>query len=129
MALQRSSDPDRYYREKLMPLQKKRNPDETMLVKNQEKELVCCRICLDEEDSAENPLIAPCKCSGSLGLIHLNCLKTWFAGKRVMKVTQTVTTYFWKHLECELCKQPYPSETKSRDGRKLLNIIDYDTPL
>jgi hypothetical protein len=39
-----------------------------------------------------------------------------------------VTTYFWKHLECELCKQPYPYETKSRDGKKLLNIIDYDTP-
>ena len=129
MALQRSSDPDKYYREKLMPLQKKRNPDETLLVKDKDKEVVGCRICLDEEDSTENPLIAPCKCAGSLRLIHLNCLKTWFAGKRVMKVTQMVTTYFWKHLECELCKQPYPYETKSRDGKKLLNIIDYDTPL
>jgi hypothetical protein len=48
MALQRSSDPDKYYREKLMPLQKKRNPDETLLVKDQDKDVVCCRICLDE---------------------------------------------------------------------------------
>lgn len=39
-----------------------------------------------------------------------------------------VTTYFWKHLECELCKQPYPYETRSQDGKRLLNIIDYDTP-
>jgi hypothetical protein len=45
-----------------------------------------------------------------------------------MKVTDNVVTYFWKHLECELCKQAYPYETRSRDGKKLLNIIEYDTP-
>ena len=82
-----------------------------------------------EDEDADNPLIAPCKCSGSMKLIHLQCLKTWFAGKRVMKVSQMVTTYFWKHLECELCKHPYPYETKSQDGKRLLNIIDYDTPV
>lgn len=64
-----------------------------------------------------------------MGLIHLDCLRTWFAGKRVTKITQLVSTYFWKHLECELCKQAYPYETKSRDGKKLLNIIEYDTPV
>ena len=73
-------------------------------------------------------MIAPCKCTGSMGLIHLSCLRTWFSGKRVMKVTDNVITYFWKHLECELCKQAYPYETRSRDGKKLLNIIEYDTP-
>jgi len=39
-----------------------------------------------------------------------------------------VTTYFWKNLECELCKQQYPYETKSQDGSQLLNIIDYEQP-
>jgi hypothetical protein len=39
-----------------------------------------------------------------------------------------VTTYFWKNLECELCKQAYPYETKTRDGKRLLNIIDYELP-
>jgi hypothetical protein len=107
----------------------KENNADKQLLKQSDKDSPCCRICLCEEEDASNPLIAPCKCTGSMGLIHLSCLKTWFAGKRVMKITQMVTTYFWKHLECELCKQAYPYETKSRDGTKLLNIIDYDTPI
>lgn len=46
-----------------------------------------------------------------------------------MKATPIVTTYFWKNLECELCKSAYPYETKSLDGKQLLNIIDYDVPV
>ena len=52
----------------------------------------------------------------------------WFANKRIMKATNIVTTFFWKNLECELCKTPYPYETRSLDGKKMLNIIEYDTP-
>lgn len=32
-------------------------------------------------------------------------------------------------MECELCKTPYPYETKSLDGKEWLNIIEYDTPV
>lgn len=60
--------------------------------------------------------------------IHHGCLKTWFGNKRIMKVSNIVTTYFWKNLECELCKTAYPYETRSLDGKKMLNIIEYDTP-
>lgn len=45
-----------------------------------------------------------------------------------MKATPIVSTYFWKNLECELCKTAYPYETKSLDGKKMLNIIEYDLP-
>ena len=45
-----------------------------------------------------------------------------------MKVSNILTTYFWKNLECELCKTAYPYETRSLDGKKMLNIIEYDTP-
>ena len=45
-----------------------------------------------------------------------------------MKVSNIVTTYFWKNLECELCKTAYPYETRSLDGKEMLNIIEYDTP-
>lgn len=31
-------------------------------------------------------------------------------------------------MECELCKQAYPYETRTPDGKKLLNIIEYDLP-
>jgi E3 ubiquitin-protein ligase DOA10 len=81
-----------------------------------------------EDNEIENPLFAPCKCAGSMRLIHHGCLKTWFAAKRIMKVSNIVTTYFWKNLECELCKTAYPYEVRSLDGRKMLNIIEYDTP-
>jgi len=92
-------------------------------------EIPLCRICLMEDNEKDNPLITPCKCSGSMKFIHHACLKQWFHGKRVMKQSPIVTTYFWKNLECELCKHPYPYETRSLDGRSWLNIIDYDTPL
>lgn len=37
-----------------------------------------CRICLTEEEESENPLLTPCKCAGSMGFIHHQCLKQWF---------------------------------------------------
>ena len=82
-----------------------------------ESEAPICRICLMEDQDLNDPLIAPCKCAGSMGLVHCSCLKTWFGNKRVVKQTNVVTTYFWKNLECELCKHPYPCETKTLDGR------------
>jgi len=93
-----------------------------------QSDLPVCRICLMEESEVDNPLFAPCKCSGSMRFIHHGCLKTWFGNKRIMKVSNIVTTYFWKNLECELCKTAYPYETRSLDGKKMLNIIEYDTP-
>lgn len=52
----------------------------------------------------------------------------WFHQRRVMKSSNIVTTYFWKNLECELCKHPYPCETKTIDGRSHRNIIEYELP-
>lgn len=46
-----------------------------------------------------------------------------------MRSNSVVTTYFWKNLECELCKTQYPYDTRSLDGKYMLNIIDYDTPI
>ena len=93
-----------------------------------EQEQPVCRICLMEDNEVDNPLITPCKCAGSMKYIHHMCLKTWFQGKRVMRQSSIVTTYFWKNLECELCKTPYPYETRSLDGRTWLNIIEFDIP-
>ena len=50
-----------------------------------------CRICLgteDEgtpgEDGEPDRLICPCKCAGSMGLIHISCLKEWVNSKRLV---------------------------------------------
>lgn len=37
-----------------------------------------CRICLFEGSDDVNPLIAPCMCDGTMKLIHLDCLRTWY---------------------------------------------------
>ena len=36
-----------------------------------------CRICWGNDDDENNPLIVACKCRGSVGLIHFECLKNW----------------------------------------------------
>jgi E3 ubiquitin-protein ligase DOA10 len=40
-------------------------------------EEVKCRICWDNNDEVENPLINACTCKGSVGLIHFRCLRKW----------------------------------------------------
>ena len=63
-----------------------------------------CRICfIDEEDPAD-PLISPCKCSGSMKYVHLNCLRHWLSRNENKKIMPHVTTYIWRAFHCELCK-------------------------
>ena len=75
-----------------------------------------CRICLSEEDplEIENPLITPCNCAGSMGFIHVDCLKQWLESKKIVKYYPQVTSYCWKNLECELCKYPFPTMSYSK---------------
>lgn len=42
-------------------------------VQKEKEETNKCKFCFDEE-TAENPLISPCNCSGSIKFIHLKCL-------------------------------------------------------
>lgn len=66
--------------------QSKKNLDNVEnAIGDDKSELPVCRICLMEENEIDNPLFAPCKCSGSMRHIHHGCLKTWFHNKRIMK--------------------------------------------
>jgi E3 ubiquitin-protein ligase DOA10 len=67
-----------------------------------------CRICLSDDISAENPLISPCKCSGTMKMIHIECLRSWLNSKCSIKDNDSVKTYCWKAMECELCKHRLP---------------------
>lgn len=82
-----------------------------------------CRICLSESESG-NPLICPCKCSGSMGQIHVTCLKEWLNSKRLVYEGIRVTSYFWKALECELCKEPFENKMRS----SMFAIMQFDKP-
>ena len=60
-----------------------------------------CRVCRGEEEDADQPLVAPCLCSGSILLVHQECLQEWLAhsGKDT----------------CELCNVKYRFESQYRD--------------
>uniref|UniRef100_A0A8D0EFH2 RING-type E3 ubiquitin transferase n=1 Tax=Salvator merianae TaxID=96440 RepID=A0A8D0EFH2_SALMN len=62
-----------------------------------------CRICHCEGDD-ESPLIAPCRCTGSLNFVHQTCLQQW------IKSSDTRC--------CELCKYEFIMETKLKPLRK-----------
>ena len=67
-----------------------------------------CRICLSDEPEPDNPLIAPCNCSGSMKYIHLNCLWYWLEVRRVMWDSPNALLYYWKSIDCEVCQHTYP---------------------
>ena len=79
----------------------------------EQSEEAVCRICLcteteDAADSDKNPLISPCKCAGTMGMIHLLCLRHWLETKCTKKMHKGQTTYKFNKLDCELCKQYFP---------------------
>ncbi|CAD8048975.1 unnamed protein product [Paramecium primaurelia] len=66
-----------------------------------------CRICLGNAQSS-NPLLNPCKCSGSLKYIHLECMKRWLKElTSSSRSSEKSETYLWKLLKCEICQEPY----------------------
>lgn len=66
-----------------------------------------CWICLNEDQSFENPLLEVCKCTGTMRFIHYTCLKEWIASKIHYKLQAHIWSYNWKNLICELCKTKY----------------------
>ena len=86
-----------------------------------------CRICYGEEDKNDNdnPLVQPCKCSGSLKYIHLNCLKHWLNTKSCNKMesNENYSIFLVKQVECEICKSKFPDFLKLND--KLHEILDF----
>lgn len=68
-----------------------------------------CRICLQNENAKENPLINPCHCAGSMKYIHALCLKEWLRHKITTRHSDRASSYFWKDISCELCKEGFPS--------------------
>ena len=67
-----------------------------------------CRFCLQSENENE-PLISPCKCTGSMKRIHINCLRYWLTSKfEAIGNNQIVFLIQKDSLICEICKERYP---------------------
>ena len=65
-----------------------------------------CRICLEPGEN-NNPLICPCKCTGSVKYIHLLCLRTWLGKQLNIGKHKHCITIKWTPLSCEMCKTHY----------------------
>ena len=99
-------------------------------IKNNKNKI--CRICYQEEDdNLINPLIRPCKCSGSMKYIHLKCLLHWLKsrtanGSILSNTNENFNAYYINQkTECELCKQLFPDYIKHNDIKYCLIDFDY----
>ena len=75
----------------------------------------------------EDPLFCQCSCRGTMGNIHLSCLRQWLAVKKIEKTTDNFISCYWKAFECEICKSAYPLMIKSKDRR--YNLVQYERPV
>ena len=98
---------------------------------NRNGEDMVCRICLGteeegtpSEDGEPDKLICPCKCAGSMGMIHISCLREWVNSKRLVYKGKKVQSFFWKALECELCQEAFENRMKYR----MFQIMKFDLP-
>jgi hypothetical protein len=83
-----------------------------------------CRICFLTNSEEENPLISPCKCSGSMKYIHYLCLKKCIEIKIIKKSEQNFKFYTWKSFSCEICKSEYPKYIRIKDS--LFSLVDLE---
>lgn len=85
-----------------------------------------CRICYRSESDLVDPLISPCKCSGSMSYIHYKCLKKSIDVKLSRKEDQKQIFLQWNNFECEICKVEYPKYLKYKNS--LYSLIDFNIP-
>jgi len=85
-----------------------------------------CRICLESDTDAKNPLFNPCNCNGD-GLVHFNCLKRWLTRNRQKQCkNENVTSFDYENFKCEICTHIYPSTFKDGQDRihKLIDLSE-----
>mmetsp|Transcript_21666 Transcript_21666/g.50649 ORF Transcript_21666/g.50649 Transcript_21666/m.50649 type:complete len:299 (-) Transcript_21666:226-1122(-) len=70
-------------------------------------EVPICRICLDSGEEEGNPLISPCRCSGTMSFVHRKCLDTW----RVSCFQPRAL------MECTTCHTPFRTEYRGPPRR------------
>ena len=70
-------------------------------------------MCFDEEDTVENPMITPCKCSGDTKYVHVECLRKWHTAEADNQICFLSSV----DATCSVCKSTFKSDFKLGDGR------------
>jgi hypothetical protein len=79
-----------------------------------------CRICLEGGCDEHGPLVRPCACRGSIESVHLGCLRQWIRCRMGLMDEDRGSTCFVRQLDCDLCKQAYPSHVSLEGAQKPL---------
>jgi RING-variant domain/FHA domain len=74
-----------------------------------------CYMCFEEEDTEENPMITPCKCSGDTKFVHVECLRKWHTAEADNQICFLSSV----DATCSVCKSSFKSDFKLRDGRQV----------
>lgn len=74
-----------------------------------------CYMCFDEEDTEENPMITPCKCSGDTKYVHVECLRKWHTAEADNQICFLSSV----DATCSVCKTTFKSDFKLKDGRQV----------
>lgn len=74
-----------------------------------------CYMCFDEEDTDENPMITPCKCSGDTKYVHVECLRKWHTAEADNQICFLSSV----DATCSVCKSSFKSDFKLKDGRQV----------
>jgi hypothetical protein len=72
-------------------------------------------MCFDEEDTDENPMITPCKCSGDTKYVHVECLRKWHTAEADNQICFLSSV----DATCSVCKSSFKSDFKLKDGRQV----------
>lgn len=78
-----------------------------------EGESPVCYMCFDDENSDDNPLIAPCKCRGDTRYVHVGCLRKWHTAEADNQICFLSSV----DATCSVCKTTFKSDFKLKDGR------------
>ena len=70
-------------------------------------------MCFDDENTGENPLVAPCKCSGDTKYVHVECLRKWHTAEADNQICFLSSV----DATCSVCKSTFKSDFKLKDGR------------
>merc|ERR1711920_713031 len=92
---------------------------------------VICRICMLEGHDEEDPLIAPCRCKGSIEHVHLGCLREWIRVRMHMLGKgpgSSSGSYIYRPVVCDLCKSSYATDVRLKNEDVPLVVVPYTEP-
>eukprot|EP00828_Plagiopyla_frontata_P011288 TRINITY_DN16226_c0_g1_i2.p1 TRINITY_DN16226_c0_g1~~TRINITY_DN16226_c0_g1_i2.p1 ORF type:complete len:309 (-),score=31.13 TRINITY_DN16226_c0_g1_i2:72-998(-) len=98
----------------------------TIKSNEQSQQQLACRICLQDDEEQDNPFISPCKCTGTMQYIHLQCLQAQMKSRMRSKSNDYITSILWTSFNCDICKAKFPQEISVNN--KIYNCISLPKP-